>query len=455
MIAARVALALHPAAWRATHEDEVMSTLLDLADDNGGRVPSSEVALLAAQGAWMRARTSVVFWGGILVLALMLWAQSRQFSGFVAEPYWNEVLSAGAGGFLVVLPIAGTLTAWSTATATTARVRVRRAGPILVAVLVGYVVTVIGMLSATGWPASPHLNLAIPAAIVAFAVTAVGVGVIAGALVPRPWATAVTLVLLGTWYLGAWTNYDIALRNLTGTNILMAPSGIDRDIPAQALASVLLTAVVVVAVAGIVSATSARRGRMLTVLGAVLAGAVVLVATISGPTRVEAMSVPRDPAQLVCAGSQPSVCLWPEEEALNGATQRPLIARAAATAESLGVPVPAVLASGSTEGSLASGTRTDADGILTTTAAALVIPWRDDAGDVNDHLAVTYSLALLFGADSVAALPGMSVVSRTTFVEHRLTADEVRDTLGVHDTTEARALVKAWLAGELTGLRAP
>jgi len=455
MIAARVAIALHPAAWRATHEDEAMSTLLDLADDNGGRIPAGEVTLLAAQGAWMRARTSVAFWGGTLFLALMLWAQSQKFYGFLAEPNWNEVLSSSMGGYLIVLPVAGTLVAWSTATATGPLERLQRAVPILVAVLAGYIVTVVGILIVSGWPASPYVDVAIPAAVVAFAATAVAVGVIAGTLVPRGIATVTTLVVLGIWYVGPWTNYDIALRNLVGTNILMSPAGIDRDIPPQALASVLLTAAVAVGVAAIVSTIAPGRRRLIPVLGAVIAGTVVIVATVSGPLRVEAMSVARDPSQLVCAGSAPEVCLWPEEDALNGAMQRPLIAEAASTARSLGVPVPAVLASGWDEGSLGSGTRTDADRILTNTAAALVLPWRDDAGADNDHLAVTYSLALLFGADSVAALPGMSVMSTATYTEHVLTPDEVQDRLGVHDIAEAKELVAAWLAGDLTGLRAP
>ena len=229
MIGARIALALHPAAWRATHELEVMSTLLDLADDNAGRIPSAEIALLAWQGAVMRARGSVAFWGGILALALMLWAQSRVFYGFVTEPYWNEVLTSSAGGFLIVLPIAGTLAAWSTATAHSARERLRRTAPILLVTIAAYVVTVIVVISASGWPASTILNPAIPAVVVAFAATAVGVGVIAGAVLPRVWASAAALLLLGTWYLGAWTNYDIALRNLTGTNILLFPAGLDRD----------------------------------------------------------------------------------------------------------------------------------------------------------------------------------------------------------------------------------
>ena len=84
-----------------------------------------------------------------------------------------------------------------------------------------------------------------------------------------------------------------------------------------------------------------------------------------------------------------------------------------------------------------------------------MLPWRDDAGDADDALSVTYALALLFGADSVAVLPSISVVSPTTYVEHRLTPDEVQDRLGVHDAAEAREVVAAWLAGELTGLRAP
>lgn len=451
MIGARLALALHPAAWRATHEHEVMSTLLDLADDNAGRVPSSEIALLAWQGAVMRARTSVAFWGGLVAVALMLWAQSQQFSGFLADKYWNEVLTASAGGFLVVLPLVGALAAFSAATATTGRARLRRALPILVGTLIAYLLTVMGVIAVSGWPASSIVNPAIPAAIVAFAATAVGVGVIAGAVLSRWWATGVTLVLLGTWYLGAWTNYDISLRNLTGTNILLFPAGLDRDVSPEAVVSVLLTAVGVVAVATVVSATARRRARIVTVLSAVLAAIAVVVAMAASPTLTEAMSVPRDPAQLVCAGSQPSICLWPEQDA----SQRPLVADAVATAASLGVPVPAVLASGSTEGSLGSLTRTDADSVLNSAAAALVLPWRDDAGEADDALAVTYALALLFGADSVAVLPGMSVVSPSTYVEHRLTPDEVQSRLGVHDAVEARAVVEAWLAGELTGLRTP
>lgn len=451
MIGARLALALHPAEWRATHEHEVMSTLLDLADDNAGRVPSSEIALLAWQGAVMRARTSVAFWGGLVAVALMLWAQSQQFSGFLADKYWNEVLTSSAGGFLVVLPLVGALAAFSAATATTGRARLRRALPILVGTLIAYLLTVMGVIAVSGWPASSIVNPAIPAAIVAFAATAVGVGVIAGAVLSRWWATGVTLVLLGTWYLGAWTNYDISLRNLTGTNILLFPAGLDRDVSPEAVVSVLLTAVGVVAVATVVSATARRRARIVTVLSAVLAAIAVVVAMAASPTLTEAMSVPRDPAQLVCAGSQPSICLWPEQDA----SQRPLVADAVATAASLGVPVPAVLASGSTEGSLGSLTRTDADSVLNSAAAALVLPWRDDAGEADDALAVTYALALLFGADSVAVLPGMSVVSPSTYVEHRLTPDEVQSRLGVHDAVEARAVVEAWLAGELTGLRTP
>jgi len=451
MIGARIALALHPAAWRATHELEVMSTLLDLADDNAGRIPSAEIALLAWQGAVMRARGSVAFCGGILALALMLWAQSRAFYGFVTEPYWNAVLTSSAGGFLIVLPIAGTLAAWSTATARSARERLRRVAPILLATLAAYVVTVIVVISASGWPASTILNPAIPAVVVAFAATAVGVGVIAGAVLPRVWASAAALLLLGTWYLGAWTNYDIALRNLTGTNILLFPAGLDRDVPPQALVSVLLTALGVVAVAAIVTAIASRRGRIVTVLFAMVAAAAVFVASVASPTLSEAMNVPRDTTQLVCAGSQPSVCLWPEQDA----SQRPLIADAASTAAALGVPVPAVLSSGSTEGSLGSLTSADADGILNSAAAALVQPWRDDAGEPDDVLAVTYGLALLFGADSVAVLPGISVVSPTTYIEHRLTPDEVQDRLGVHDIAEARQIVEKWLAGKLTGLRTP
>ena len=451
MIAARVALALHPAGWRATHELEVMSTLLDLADDNAGRIPSSEIALLAWQGAVMRARGSIAFWGGLAAIALMLWVQSQQFYGFVTAPYWNEVLTSSAGGFIVVLPIAGALAAWSTATADSARSRLRRSLPVLVATLLAHLATVVVVIATSGWPASSIVNPAIPAAVVAFAATAVGVGVIAGAVLPRAWATLLTLALLAAWYLGAWTNYDIALRNLTGTNILLFPAGIDRDVPPQALVSVLLTAIGVVAVAVIVSATLRRRGRVVTALCAVLAAAVVVVSSVASPTLTEAMSVPRDTAELVCAGSQPSICLWPEQNA----SQRPLIADAASTAVALGVPVPAVLSSGSTEGSLGSLTRADADSVLNSAAAALVLPWRDDAGSVDDPFAVTYALALLFGADSVAVLPALGVVSPETGREHRLTTDEVQDRLGVHDTAEAQQLVEKWLAGELTGLRAP
>ncbi len=451
MIAARLALALHPADWRATHEHEVMSTLLDLADDNGGRIPSSEIVVLAGRGAWLRARTSIGFWGAIAAVALMLWAQTQQHEGFVTEPYWNEVLTSSAGGLLLVLPVAGALAAWSTASANSARARLRRSLPILLGTLLAYLVTVAAVIAASGWPTSTVANLVIPVVVLAFAATAVGAGVIAGSVLARGWATGVTLVLLGTWYLGPWTNYDISLRNLTGTNILLFPLDLDWDVPPQALVSVLLTALGVAAVAVIVAATARRRARMVTVLCAVLAATVVFVATAAGPTLTESLRVPRDPAQLVCAGSQPSICLWPEIDA----SQRDTVAGVAATADSLGIPVPAVLSSGSTETSLASRSRADSAQVANAAAAAIVLPWRVDAGEPDDALAVTYALAVLSGADSVSVLPGMSVTVAPKPVEHHLTPDEVQDRLGVHDAEEARALVARWLAGELTGLRTP
>ena len=77
------AIAMHPKDWRERYAREVRDTLEDVADAHGGRVPIAEILSLGARGLWLRVSGSFSFWGGLVIIALMVWRGATAESAFL------------------------------------------------------------------------------------------------------------------------------------------------------------------------------------------------------------------------------------------------------------------------------------------------------------------------------------------------------------------------------------
>jgi hypothetical protein len=460
-------LAVYPAHWREKYGDDALATLSDLVDDSG-RLPIAEVATLLAHGTWLRMRTSVGFWATLTLLCLMVWSVANNVSSLVAPRYWTSVLSLAMATLSFGLPLAAGLAAYySVRVEGTVRGRLldaARAGlPVVGWVVAMYVATVAVVLAVSGWPASTLVDARILIAVLALAVTAVALGTVCAQVLRRRYAVPIAVVAMFLWVLTPWGNDVLAWRSITGSALLTMPTGLISVVPLpQTILSVSVIAGGTVLLAWAVVAVRPGPWRFVPIGTATL---IAVALAVAGTPYLAAQALPesgplwsadRNAAELVCEGSAPSVCLWPEQEAMSGALVRQTVDGAVARSAALGIPVPAAI--GVTTGAVDiswEGYAT-ADRILTNYATALVGGYivATPEGQDDRSLALSYALAVSLGADPRAALPGISVVPRGGG-EKYLDVAESQDWLGVHTVAEARQLVEAWVTNGVPGVRKP
>jgi hypothetical protein len=460
-------LAVYPASWREKYGDDALATLSDVVDEKG-RLPIAEAATLLAHGAAIRLRTSVGFWATLVLLGLVALGSLGNTITFAAPRYWTSVLSFAMVTLAFAVPFAAGITALRSRRITgSPSVRLRAAArdalPGACWVLAVYGATVVLVLAVAGWPTSPLIDPRILIAVVALSLTSVAVGTIAAHLMPRLLATFVAVVAMFIWLATPWGNDVPAWRSVTGSALVTVATWIDAIPLPAAIWSVSLIAVAVLLVAALVVALPHGQWRYVAfavvsavALAASLIATPQLAAQTSAADSWQALwTAQRSSAELVCEGSAPKVCLWPEQEAEAGMLVRHTIQTAVAQTAMLGIPVPTAV--GVTKAGVDIGWSGPAttDSVITNYASGLVAGYIDPTPSDSDRsLALSYALALVLGADPSASLPGMSVVSLDG-VEKHLDVAESHDALGVHSIAEARQLVGAWVANGVPGVRKP
>jgi len=467
----RSALRLYPSRWRAENEAEVLGTLLDVASaQNRATPPLAELIPLAARGVWMRARTSVAFWAGLAIIVVMVGALGTSFDGYLSERYWPALLAHAGFGLVFALPVAGGVAAYATASrpaATSIRLVFRNllmdvAAP-AIAVAVGYLATIVAQLVASGVPVTANFDWRIPLVQLVLLAGALAFGALVGSALPRVLASALTAMLLVTWYglMGglnpAWSN--LSGSTLMGLNLTLydAPS-----ISSLGAAAVFAAGATVVALALI----AVRAVKGLTWFGLLTVGVAAAVA-LSSPTLLAfattGITDARDASAVECGGSEPEICLWPEQEAADGELVRETIGAAYARAKALGLPAPSrvsVVANfGGDETSLYWRLTTSADRLVMNYAQSLVhnnaCEWQESETNTfvadsqldNAVLSAEYATAVALGAEPDFAIPTIQTGGEASEPATKtLTVDEARDHLGVGSQAQAREVSVAWFA---------
>lgn len=461
------AIAAHPLAWREKYADVVRGTLMDVADDRGGRVPVPETVTLALGGLWMRARGSVAFWGGLVVLVTFVW------HGATTLPSGDDgsltsralLLNSALGQAAVVL---GLISGWGGARARASRImgvgpRLRRLAreswPLLAVVAVAYLAAfvILGVRVGFPWPAWPAPLVVIGQ--LAFVLAAIAIGELVGAILPRvlaifaaPAAVVALEVLLfatpTTWVLAPWGFYS-------GIAYVTDDGPFFRG---YAVAAVIVVAAVI--------AVSLRWAWLrILPLGALVAAAVVGVTADERPYIEPALPEARPQSELVCSGEEPVVCLWPEQESAFGASYRETMSTAYAIGAAAGLPVDddaprSVARFGLTglpvaEGS--SGEKPSDMGLgisglspdqalnyyaLSMTADYWIRPLDGD----GESTALVHSIAVVLGVPVDKTWPAMV---------DPYTGMRQLDPAETPNEAEARALVERWLSGGVDGVRPP
>lgn len=469
----RSTLRLYPRWWRDEFEQEVIGTLLDVAESEQRSRPSvRELVPLALRGAWMRARRSVVFWVGLVIIAVMVWAVGASFDGFESERYWPVMLSKAGTGLLLALPLAGGAAAWQ-AGARRERVRLPHrlrnlaedaAGPAAF-VAIGYLAALTAQLIASGWPLSAHGDPGTPVAFLCLLVAALAVGLLLGTLVHRAAAAALSVVALTAWHYLYSLGGDTAWANLTGMGVLVwGPTTLYEVSQPVSVAAASLTALVIATLAVLLIIVKSAGGWAWFGVLAVLIGVAVAVnapALTAGPALGPAA---RSGEHIVCAGEEPRICLWPEQEAQSGAMVRETVTEAWSKAVALGVPVPStvsVVGTGRDDDSTLLYWRQAAypDRILSNYASQVsyrfACSWWESDSDEYPATTVDYELAqqsaafaaaIALGTDPSVVRPIIQMGGDASEPPTKtLDLAETEDYFGVHSVAEAEEVLLAWV----------
>lgn len=466
----RNALRLYPESWRAENEAVVVGTLLDVAESEQRSKPSlGELLPLAARGAWMRARTSLAFWLGLVIVAVMLWAIAQTFDGFLAERYLTAVLSRAGSGLPLALSLAAGIAAWSASKHRALSLRERWRTLLVDAavpaafVALGYLACVIAQFVASGLPVTASVDARVPLAFLTMLLAALSFGLLVGSLVPRFVALPLTVVALFAWFFASNSGEALRWANLSGFTLLMYPVETLYNAPAdQAITSAVLFSLgATIIFLAIIAVRSVRGfGWGLVVAAAVTVALVVnfpALASATGPTAVGA----RDASNLVCAGTAPEICLWPEQEVASGELVRDTITAGYQKAVALGLPVASSISvAGSEDNPLPLYWRGVAhpDRLLTnyaqTIVHALACQWMEsennsfvaNPGYDDDVLSAEYATAVAIGADPVAAAPTIQLGGEAGEPATKtLDPAEAQEYLGVTSLAEAQEVAQAWV----------
>lgn len=479
--AARVALRLYPRSWRDEYEHEVSAILLDLADGSpDSSIPAGEVAHLALRGAMLRAKSSLTFWGGLLIVVIMVVFVALQPPGIVVERYWTTILASAGAGLAAALPIAALLGAWQGHRATRGSdARAQSPGfgasarmlqlvtsglPILGFVVLGYLAAGVTLVVASGLPPTWNADLRLPLAYLFMSAGAIAFGYLIGLVLHAGVAMPLAFVAQAIWFSSGpvWSPSVIGWRDITGVNLSECCASLSDAPIATTLLSVSMLGAGLVALALAVAAVPRGALRVLPVLlGVGIAASALVVMAPTIQPNAALVSGARDPASLTCAGTAPQVCMWPEQVAAKGEHVRELITGAYQKGMVLGLPMrstvtPLFMTRGAQSEHSTPITQLfwtladDDDRILTNYAEATTMSagcrlTTTTAGGFETQLAVEYAIARELGAADAVARPRLARSAEMRLPDTVLNPSEVRTALGVTDRVGMEAVISTWM----------
>ena len=465
-IAVRTAIRLHPLAWRKRYADEVLGTLQDVADDHhGGRIPLTESVPLGIRGLWLRARSSISFWAGLVVVGLLIGCAATVDVEYLDGSLIDVLLRVNTGlGYS--LPVLAAAAGWAGARARRAQIvgareRLRQLGaetwPLVAFTAVGYIIAVVVVVVRGGLMWMPVASLFIVLAQWAMILVAFAIGQLLGAVLPR--VLVIFAAPAATWFFAG-----LLFTSQTAWNI--APQGFYRGIAfvfdVEPYTRVYLIAGIVIAASVLVVTVRPFWAKLLPV--AVLAVVCILVSVQPAPPPFQVAAVERSRAELVCSSIEPVVCLWPEQEAAFGPSLRAQMAEAYAVAGTLGLPVdspgPGSVARYAMTGlphpddnwenasELGLGTvGFGPDDLLPLYAYTMTsCCWQEPTVGDGEYSAVSYAASILLGVPPERALPA---------VVDPYTGQRNFEPSGVPDRKAAQTLVHDWLTDGVNGVRPP
>lgn len=461
------ALAAHPRAWREKYGEVVRGTLMDVADERGGRVPVSETLPLVLRGLWMRARGSVAFWGSLVVIAIQVWVAATS-DMFTFEDSTTSYVQHLDQGLFVVLVVLSALSGWASARARIARIttvsaRIRRLAsdswPLFAATAGGYVVAFVVLIVRFGtpWPAWP--TAVVIASQIALVLIAIAIGQMLGAVLPR-----VLVIFAAPAAAGAFVLVVLSGHTVWAAASFRSYFGIAYELDlGPFVRGVILCGVIVVVAIGAVALRSIWL-RAIPVAALVTVG--VIGTAASWQVYIAPDPVPRAESEMICSEGEPVVCLWPEQEAAFGAEYREGISSAYATASAIGLPVDGlsprsvtrfamtgiaaqegVSVDDMTEFGFGYGMTVDRDQALNAYAWSMVdglwVEPTDGAGETHQ---LTHAIAVLLGVP--AGETWAVAVDQPT-------GQRFLDPADAPSEAEARVLVERWLLDGVDGVRSP
>jgi hypothetical protein len=471
----RLALATYPKKWRDQYGDEIVDTLCDV-ENAHGRVPLTELVALIARGTVMRAKTSIAFWGGLAILAMFGWLVTRELSLESTTGSWNDLFIESAAGLQLALPAVAALAAiqghrYSKAQSLTIRIRLTRmmnqTWPLLITLAVAWSGSLFAGLIVAGVPLTADGNALIPLALLSMSVGTIAVGYAVGAVIHPILAVPSLLGCVFWWFLTpTWVgNHPLQWSNITGYNLFSYPPGLESTAVPQALLVVPIASLVAVLASVIVVACRVATARRL-VAAAVTAALIASGIFLSPPLLKFVggnLTATRSAAGLLCSGSAPRVCLWPEQQAQAGAAARAVLTSAYNRATAAGLVEPATISAVVSDpapiartGILATASPSTFNwaGPLDKTAltASYAVGLADASACVDKTtnrqlLAAEYATALTLGVPEGRALPSIGFRYRGFDHDVILTKTQTVRYLGVTSKPQAQVIAANWSTG--------
>jgi hypothetical protein len=466
-----MALATYPASWQDKYAAEIFDVLHETATaTTRGRLPWGEVAALMVRGIAMRARISLAFWGGIVVVGLFIWASSIEMTSFWATGAWNDFFIRSASGLAVALPVVAALAAIRGhrskrvmgfgARARAARMA-RDCWPFLAAIVMGWLIAFVSEVVEVPAPSVPDGNPLILLSLVAISAGAISVGYAVGTFIHPVLAVPALLGCLFWWFLTpTWLGNDsLKWSNVTGYNLFSSTTGLGSVPVPQALLVVPVGALSAVAIAaGIVtlSVEWMRRVASLLVVSLVITGGVLFSPQLLKYVGAQQVGA-RIQSDMVCSGAAPRVCIWPEQLTVPGiSAAQETLNSAYKRAAAVGLIMPTSIVPGETNQPVHKattmyfwGSATDTNQLVVSYATRIA----DDStcydrASEHDLLAAEYSTAVIMGVQTSRALPSIQQTPADSDRSMSLAKGQVATYLGVKTASQAEAIAVAWNAGQ-------
>lgn len=302
-------------------------------------------------------RTSASAWLFVpLAVVYIVWTVNG-LGGWSTAPSWNNFLAKSGLGLTIILPLVAGIAAWEAhrfraLSGSSSRSTSRPALLVIwsqvwqPAAVVGicYLLAFVGFGSRNGWPQAGVGDARIPLAFLFMTFGAIGFGYLLGSFIDAVVAVPVSIFVMFTW--ATYPSMDgenLSWRNISGFSLWdSAPTfGLVPD--AGALVAPVVVGLAIVLVAVVVSLRRRRLG--LSLVGVVVIAAAILFANTAVEGTRPYPYAERAQSELVCTTERLDICLWPEQDALIGASVRSDLTTAVASAERAGLPLPTRIAS--------------------------------------------------------------------------------------------------------------